>query len=290
MRREEVPGADKRPGFHTETDTSDKVMALHISSSSSKRVPTFATALVAALVIALTSGFGLATPAASAETTAGRTMHYRGSLMGADGKPLFGMVHLTFSLHRKAKAGRKIWSETRFLYVEDGAFVAELGTHNPIPKELKTSKLHVAMSVPMGPEFFREPFKEVRVMTAREFSALKDNAQAPGKVIVPAHGGAPEAGAGGNTSYAEKAGLAYEAEHARNSDLLENMSLREIERAIRERVKVKIGSNEQYAEHCGGHGGTPYFAQCPKGYVVTGIRGGAGKFVDGIQLICSPLE
>ena len=254
------------------------------------RVPSFALTLVLALVVAQTGGLGLVTPALSAKTKAERTMHYRGSLMGSDGKPLFGMVHLTFSLHRKAKAGRKIWSETRFLYVEDGAFVAELGTHNPIPKDLKTGNLHIAMSVPMGPEFFREPFKEVRVMTAREFSALKENAQAPGTVIVPAHSGAPEPGAGGNSSYAEKAGLAYEAEHARNADLLENMSLREIERAIRERVKPHIGSNEQYAEHCGGHGGTPYFAQCPKGFVVTGIRGGAGKFVDGIQLICSPLE
>jgi hypothetical protein len=243
-------------------------------------------AITLALALSLT-GFA---PEATAKTKPGKTMHYRGSLMGADGKPLFGMVRLTFSLHRKSKGGRKIWSETRFLYVEDGAFIAKLGTHNPIPKELKTSKLHVAMSVPMGPEFFREPFKEVRVMTAREFSALKDSAQAPGKVIVPARGGSPDTGAGGNSSYAEKAGLAYEAEHARNADLLENMSLREIERAIRERVKAKVGSNEQYAEHVGGHGGTPYFAQCPKGFVVTGIRGGSGKFVDGIQLICSPIE
>ena len=54
--------------------------------------------------------------------------------------------------------------------------------------------------------------------------------------------------------------------------------------------KGKIGSNKRFTAMAGGDGGVPYELKCPKGHVVTGIRGGEGIYLDSIQLICSPLE
>ena len=220
-----------------------------------------------------------------------KTVAYRGQLMGADGQPYFGMVRLTFALHREARGGKPLWSETQFLFVEEGVFLVTLGTRNAIPDEVPLENVQVALSVPKGPEFFREPLKPLRIVTTAEFSSLRETAEAPVTVVTtsPLATGAP-ATAGGSSSYAEKAGVAYEAEHARNSDRLENMTLKEIERALRERTKPKLGDGDAYADHVGGFGGTPFAASCPKGYVVTGVRGGAGKFVDGFQLVCGPLE
>lgn len=221
-----------------------------------------------------------------------RTAHYRGQLMGPDGHPFFGMVRLTFGLHREAKGGKPLWSETQFLFVEEGSFVVVLGARNAIPDDVPLDSVHVALSVPKGPEFFREPLKSLRVVTTAEFSALREGSESTMTVVNPsplANKAMPTA-AGSSSSYAEKAGLAYEAEHARNADRLENMTLKEVERALRERTKPKLGDGEAYADHVGGYGGTPFAANCPKGYVATGVRGGAGKFVDGFQLVCSPLE
>jgi hypothetical protein len=220
-----------------------------------------------------------------------RSVAYRGQLMGPDGSPFFGMVRLTFALHREAKGGKPLWSETQFVFVEEGTFLATLGARNAVPDDVRFEGSFVALSVPKGPEFFREALKPLRVVTTAEFAALKEGAEAPVAVATPVRltTTAPAAAAGGG-SYAEKAGMAYEAEHARNADRLENMTLKEIERALRERTKPKLGDGQAYADHVGGYGGTPFAASCPKGYVCTGVRGGAGKFVDGFQLLCSPLE
>ena len=234
---------------------------------------------------------GLLTLFAAPAPAVAKAVTYRGQLMGADGQPYFGMVRLTFALHREARGGKPLWSETRFLFVDEGSFLVTLGSQNAIPDELPLDGAFVALSVPKGPEFFREALKHLQVVTTSEFTAMKESTEVPVTVVdaTPRTSPAPSAAAG-SSSYAEKAGLAYEAEHARNSDKLENMSLKEIERALRERTKPKLGDGEAYADHVGGYGGTPFATSCPKGHVVTGVRGGAGKFVDGFQLVCSPLE
>jgi len=190
---------------------------------------------------------------AAAPVTLAGDMAYRGRLMGPDGKPYFGIVRLGFSLHREAQGGKPLWGETRFVYIEEGTFLVRLGERAPIPAELDLKGLHIAMSIPGGGEFFREPLKPIRVVSTSEFVTLKETTEGKATVV-------PVAAPGVATS------------------------------ASRERVKPKLGAGEAYADHVGGHGGTPFFAQCPKGYVVTGARGGAGKFVDGFQFVCSPLE
>ena len=54
--------------------------------------------------------------------------------------------------------------------------------------------------------------------------------------------------------------------------------------------KVRISSSKRYTGSAGGEGGVTYELKCPKGHVVTGVRGGSGIYLDSIQLICSPLE
>jgi hypothetical protein len=234
---------------------------------------------------------GLATALLFPAAAVAKTVAYRGQLMGADGHPYFGMVRLTFALHRDAKGGKPLWSETQFLFVEEGSFLVTLGSRNAIPDEIAFDGAYVSLAVPKGPEFFREGLKPLRVVTTTEFAAMKESAEAPMTVVNPSPLAKPAPAAGGtSSSYAEKAGMAYEAEHARNADKLENMTLKEIERALRDRTKPKLGDGEAYADHVGGYGGTPFSTGCPKGYVVTGVRGGAGKFIDGFQFVCSPLE
>jgi hypothetical protein len=259
----------------------------------------FLTLLLVSLALLST---GLAPSRASgAPATPPRAVYYKGQLMGSDGKPFFGIVHLTFSLQREAKGGKKIWSENQYVTVENGSFTTRLGQRTSIPASLDLGGMYIAMGVPGGPEFFREKFVETRVVHASEFAAMRDQAGgptvepvAPGEPVVvesqPVRKGAAPGPAGGVQQYAEKAGTAYEAEHARNSDRLENLTLKDLEKLLKDRLKAQVGGDEKYSELIGGQGGASYLAQCPKGYFVTGIRGGAGKFVDGIQLICSPIE
>jgi hypothetical protein len=83
--------------------------------------------------------------------------------------------------------------------------------------------------------------------------------------------------------YAEKAGFAFAAEKADDATRLGGLTL--------EQLKRKLG---------GGSGGSisigeqPWMSQskglCPEGYVMTGVRGGSGMYVDRVGIICSKLK
>lgn len=95
----------------------------------------------------------------------------------------------------------------------------------------------------------------------------------------------------GVVEYAETAGLAYEAEHAKVADRVGDWSQAELEDHLKNvSGKVRISSSKRYTGSAGGEGGVTYELKCPKGHVVTGVRGGSGIYLDSIQLICSPLE
>jgi hypothetical protein len=40
----------------------------------------------------------------------------------------------------------------------------------------------------------------------------------------------------------------------------------------------------------GGKGGQRYERKCPDGFVMTGIRGGAGALMDSVEIICTQLK
>jgi hypothetical protein len=119
----------------------------------------------------------------------------------------------------------------------------------------------------------------------------------------PSAGPSGKAAAGGAAKYADTAGYAVEADHAKNSDRLSNLTLDEVVKRAADEAgggsggggaaggKLRIGASKRYGGRIGGSGGTAeYNESCPKGFVMTGIRGGFGNMIDSVQIICSPLE
>ena len=229
------------------------------------------------IILIACSMFAIA-PTALAGT--GQTVVYEGKLQDAQRKPLGGIFPLSFSLHRNAKKGRSLWKEEHFIAIDEGKYEVTLGSRTPIPSGLNLGKLYLSVSVAGGDEIVRERLS-------------------PDSLAGASRGGAPEAekrpGASGDSrkvvEYAETSGLAYEAEHAKVADRVGDWGPTEIEDHLKSAgTRVRIGSSKRYTGSAGGEGGVAYELKCPKGHVVTGVRGGGGIYLDSIQLICSPLE
>ena len=210
----------------------------------------------------------------------GKTVVYEGELQDVQRKPIGGIFPLSFSLHRNAKKGRSLWKEEHFVAIDEGRYEVVLGSRSPIPAGLNLAKLYLSVSLSGGDEIVRERLSPKSLgrtpgagsrVGARKPSDVGD----PKKVV----------------EYAETAGLAYEAEHAKTADRVGDWSQSEIEEHLKNAGgKVRIGSSKRYTGSAGGEGGVTYELKCPKGHVVTGVRGGGGIYLDSIQLICSPLE
>lgn len=226
--------------------------------------------ILLALVWLLPAGDGLAGP--------GKTVVYEGKLQDANRKPIGGIFPLSFALHRNAKKGRSLWKEEHFVAIDEGRYEVQLGSKTPIPSGLDVSKLYLSVSVSGGDEIVRE-----RLATGGSARKDKPN-EAAGKR-------GPTGDAKGIVEYAETAGLAYEAEHAKVADRVGDWGQAELEDHLKNiSSKVRISSSKRYTGSAGGEGGVTYELKCPKGHVVTGVRGGSGIYLDSIQLICSPLE
>lgn len=216
------------------------------------------------------------------------TFLYKGKLLDDTGKPVSGIFPLTFRLHPSLKARNALWTETLWVAVDRGVYTVALGGTKPLPRRDDLDKLVLSVSVRGGPELLREPF-------------LPMEARPPVLTAGPsAHGGQPGR-AGSGVRYAETAAYAVEADHAKNADRIQNMTLEDLIRRVVEEVgnalgqgsggKVRIGTAKRMGNRIGGPGGTgEYNEGCPKGYVMTGIRGASGNFIDSIQIVCSPLE
>ena len=240
---------------------------------------------LAAVSVVVSSG---AAPAAAAEP--GPRVVYGGRLQDAQGRPIAGIYPLTFNFYRTEKGGRPTWSESHYVAVDNGVYAVELGGPKPLPKNIALDKVWLGVGVTGGAEIVREKF------AAADVPAAPPSATSPagGNGIDPA--APPVAGAPpskSTQSYAELAGFAYEAERAKTADAIGGMTaadLKNLAKTTGTPAKPKIGANKRYSEPAGGTGGNAYTLQCPTGYVVTGIKGGAAAYVDSLSLICSPLE
>ena len=215
----------------------------------------------------------------------GRRVHFRGRLEDSRRQPIAGIFPLTFSLHKSAKGSRSVWSESYFVAVDNGEYEVELGSKRPIGSKLSLDRIYVAVSLTGGDEITRE--------------RLMKEAIASGPVVDTPRPAPPKRstrGAGRATTtvdYAERAGEALLAQHAQKADKLGEMSLDDLLARIKRGSrggKVKLGSRLRYSGEAGGTGGFEKDLLCPKGHVVTGIKTRSGKFIDSLQLICSPLE
>ena len=100
---------------------------------------------------------------------------------------------------------------------------------------------------------------------------------------------------------------AEEAEHAIDSDRLGGLTAAELFERFDDLIdrlanhernpdahgggnRTSVGSTTRILQRVGGEGGEPYTRLCPSGYVVVGIQGRSGGFVDSFQVVCAPLE
>lgn len=215
---------------------------------------------------------------------------YRGVLQNTDGDPVSGVFPLDFHLYRGDMSADSIWSETHFVSVVDGRYQVRLGAQNPLAEHLLEGERWLGIELRGETEILRDRLTVERPASRAETEEFEE---------------------GSRVSYADVAERAAEAERARvaqTARTLDGLTAEEIEqkadlalRRLGEHVAdpdahqavtgPSVGSRVTTAgEEVGGSGGTSYEIRCPDGQVAVGIKGGAGRVVDSITLLCSPLE
>lgn len=201
---------------------------------------------------------------------------YKGRMVDEAGKPVSGIFPLTFKLYKSEKKGAPIWSEFQWVAVDRGVYVVRLGEKKALPKQ-DTSEMFIGVEVKGVGEIARE-----RVSPKAEHIGL-----------------GPAKRDQSSVKYADSAGFAVQAEHAKNSDRIQNLTIEDLIRKVLEEIgqggglgsKPKVGQPKHYGQRIGGPGGLgEYNEVCPKGQVMVGVRGGAGIYIDSIQIICAPIE
>ncbi|GMV41181.1 MAG: hypothetical protein AMXMBFR64_28970 [Myxococcales bacterium] len=217
---------------------------------------------------------------ASARPKSGKTFTYIGQLQDEAHNPIGGVYPLQFALYASPSSSKALWTETAWVAVDKGRYVIDLGSSSPLPAKLRVEDLTIGVGLRGGLELVREP-----VAAAMGLPVEPVAVPAPeGRQTVPE----PSPRAKNVVEYADKAGYAFEAEHAATADKIENMTLEELKRALA--TKPSLGKAKKYTGQAGGEGGFEYTEMCPEGYVVVGMTGAAGKFLDSLRLVCAPLE
>jgi len=213
-----------------------------------------------------------------------RILVYSGQLLDDQGGPMGGVFPLTFSFHKKERGGTSLWSESHFVAVDSGTYVIELGRKRAIPRSINLGQLYVGVRVTNGPQLVRERFvvegEETEIFIRRHTAT----ANRPASRTATKHRA--------SVDYAEKAGFAFAAEKADDATRLGGLTLEQLKRKLGggSGGSITIGEQPWTSQSKGGVGGTSYELLCPEGYVLTGIRGGAGMYIDRLGIICSKLK
>lgn len=207
------------------------------------------------------------------------TSWFKGRVVDDSGKPVSGIFPMTFRLHVGLNSRKAIWSEFHWVAVDNGVYRIHLGEKKPLPGRADLSKLVLSVEIQGVGEVVREPFDA-----------------APGAERSGGPAQASHQPTKGGVKYADNAGYAVVAEHAKNADRLQNLTVEELTRKVLEetggvRDAVRVGKARRYGTRIGGPGGNvEYNEVCPPGTVMVGIRGAAGIYLDSIQIVCAPLE
>ena len=233
--------------------------------------------IAAALMV---SGQALAQP----QRAKRRVLVYGGQLQDERGAAIGGVFPLTFALYTKSRGGTPVWSENHFVAVDNGGYTVELGRKKLIPQKFGLDQIYIGVRIRGGPELVREQFV-VEGGSPVELVRHKN--------VGPA-GGTPGTTAGRvkTAEFADKAELAFHAEKADDSIRLGGKTLEQLKQLLGGGAggKLDIGTNTYNAPGVGGQGGTEFTQLCPDGYVMTGLRGGSGLYVDRVSIICSPIK
>jgi len=211
--------------------------------------------------------------AEEAKVPAPRIVAHSGRMVDEAEKPMGGIFPMAFKLHPDGKSRKVIWSETHWVAVDLGTYTVRLGGKKVLPVQDVLDKAWLSVEVRGVGNVSREPW----ATQPAEPNAKADTAtKSPGKA---------------DAKFAETSGYATEANHAKNADKLQDMTVADIIRKTgQETTGVKVGTVKRPGTKVGGPGGRPFEETCPKGYVMTGIKGATATYLDSIQIICSPLE
>lgn len=217
-----------------------------------------------------------------------RILVYTGRLLDERSAPIGGVFPLTFAFYAKSRGGKAVWSENHFVAVDKGSYIVELGRKKLIPRSVKIDSLYVGVRISGGVELVRERFV-AEGNEPEEIIHHKTRDSKRGQT-----GGGPNSGP---VDLARKATFAYHAGKADNAVKLDGLTLDQLKKVLGGGgskgggdLAVTIPDKTHNPKPAGGTGGNPYEQLCPPNWVVTGLRGGSGLYVDRVQIICSPLE
>lgn len=230
---------------------------------------------------------------------------YTGRIQDQAGNPISGVFELRFKLFKAEDSANPAWDETRYVAVVDGDYEIGLGEHRKLRKRQIPESPWIGVELVGEGEIVRDAF-EVDLSSAEETS---DDASG-GAISAKTRDLLEKAAKDNSIAFADVAQRAVTADtatRAERADALGDLSAQEIKdlsnvalERLGEHIAdptahdaaggIRIGSERQITESAGGSGGGSYEIKCPKGHVVTGIRGGAGRLIDSISLICQPLR
>jgi len=213
----------------------------------------------------------------------GKLVRYTGVLQDENQSAIGGIYRIKFSLFKTQSTRRAQWSETHWVVVDNGRYDVVLGQNKKIPKRMDLDNAFIGVSLDGVGEIVRE-----KLTVELEPPTMRGENEPLLTTPAPRGGTARKAKTESHVEYAEKAGFAFEAERATNADKINNLTVKELEAKLNK--PPRIGSSVKHTGKAGGKGGYGFEYSCPKGYVVTGMKGSDGKFIDSLQLICSPLE
>ncbi len=153
-------------------------------------------------------------------------LYYRGVMLGEDGKPVSGVFPMTFSLYKTKKSRRAVWKERMWVAVDEGGYIVRLGERKPLHLG-KLNNLWIGIRIKGMGEVLREPFHPTVVSQAASGAKLPN---VPSGVVKTTHNQ-------GSVHYADTAGFAAEAGHAKTADEIGGLTL--------DQVLQKLGSAQQ---------------------------------------------
>lgn len=227
---------------------------------------------------------------------------YTGRLQDQSGSPISGVFHFEFNLYSDSKSAEPLWTETRYVAVVDGSYTIPLG------QNVKLQREHIAGPRWIGVELVGEG-EILRDKLSIKETSPDDEADGEGAVSDKTKRWLDRAANNSDMTFAEvakRAVFADRADRAESAQKVGSLTADEIERLSNlsmERLGEHIADPEAHGatgrtlgdetrvlDQVGGSGGASYRTECPPGFVVTGIKGGAGDMLDSIALICRRLQ
>jgi len=270
------------------------------------------TVYLALLITGLLSA-GAASPALAADPPQSSeiVVDYQGRLQDGQGRAISGVFDLRFKLYDGEHAAHSTWSARKFVAVVDGEYSVPLGLNQPLPKSALPEDAWIGVEWVGQGELLRDQFQiagKSGVDPSASSNAAPTNTQwevsAQTRQLLEA---AKEGKSVSFADIAERAVSADKADSALRAESIGGLSAEQIKKTSELALNrlgehladpdahaatggLRLSDKHAVQRRVGGAGGDPYQINCPPGHVVTGIKGGAGKMLDSISIICTKLQ